>query len=87
MEIRRLEQRDPLNPSLEALKAVCSELQLLRQDLVASGLDVTALGAQTRILQKEVQFLRDDVRELATNTRHIPVIKDMLAEVLSRLGD
>jgi hypothetical protein len=38
-------------------------------------------------VRKDVQFLKDDLREVRDATRQIPAIKDMLGEILARLPE
>lgn len=38
-------------------------------------------------VRKDVQFLKDDVREIKEVSRQIPAIKDMLGEILARLPE
>lgn len=48
------------------------------------------LADNTKILaevRKDVQFLKDDMREVKEHSKQIPAIKDMLGEILARLPE
>lgn len=77
--ISRLADRRPSgDPLVEALRSIASELRELR-------VEVTSLSVSSIEGRKQLQFLRDDVRALTERTKHIPIIKDMLVEVLTRV--
>lgn len=49
--------------------------------------DVADVMLEVRGLRKDVQYLKDDVAEMKTHVVRIPVIIDMLGEILARLPD
>jgi hypothetical protein len=74
---RLAEQRSPGDPLVEALRDIAIELRDLR-------VEVAALKTQSL---KDTQYIRDDLRELKDRTHQIPIIKDMMIEVLTRLPE
>lgn len=65
------------DPLVEALQDIVGELRGLRAE-------VASLKAKNT---RDTTYLRDDVREVRERTNQIPIIKDMLVEVLTRIPD
>jgi len=49
--------------------------------------DIARIDATLKIVRKDVQSLKDEVREIRTIVAQIPTIKSMLVEILDRLPD
>jgi hypothetical protein len=69
--------RDPDDPLVDALQSIASELRDLR-------VEVAQLQTQVR---RDTRLVRDDLRDLTERTRQIPIIKDMMVEVLTRVPE
>jgi hypothetical protein len=66
--------------TLPTLEQTVAQLRILNEQL----LELNSLVTKTR---REVQFLKDDTRDLAEKVRLVPAIKSMLADVLVRLPE
>ena len=49
--------------------------------------DLATTNATLAAMRKDVQFLKDDMKEVKEATLHLSAIKDMLAEIIMRLPD
>lgn len=72
------------------LKQVVAVLPVFEQTVAQLRLlneQVTEMQGTISATRREVQFLRDDVRELKERVELVPAIKRMLADVLTRLPE
>jgi uncharacterized coiled-coil DUF342 family protein len=71
----------------EQIAILAAKIEVNSNLIDAVDKDLATCNKRISETRKEVQFLKDNMREVVVTVRQIPAIKDMLGEILSRLPD
>lgn len=69
------------------LRVVAAKLESTDRHINQVDDELAKMGKAFNGIRKDVQAIRDDMREMSQAARQLPVIKDMLAEILARLPE